>query len=108
MMISGRQAVTHTLTASASRISPSYVCSTADAISAASNKFGSVGGLSEKPNTFAPRWLNHKLAHPPLKPVWPVMRTRRPFQNPLFNRGGSLQSDHTFHGACPDSQSFSS
>src|SRR5438552_16429593 len=47
---------------------------------ATSNKLGCVGGSSEKPCTSAPMLLSQSANHPPLKPVWPVTNTRRPFQ----------------------------
>ena len=49
--------------------------------SACSNRFGWVGGSSAYPVTSAPSAWSQSESQPPLKPVWPVMNTRRPFQN---------------------------
>src|SRR5690606_20112348 len=43
-------------------------------------RFGSVSGVSAKPVTFAPMRASQSAAHPPLKPVCPVRRTRFPLQ----------------------------
>src|SRR5689334_18646688 len=39
---------------------------------------GSVGGGRDSPVTCAPRERSHSASHAPLKPVWPVRRTRLP------------------------------
>ena len=40
-----------------------------------------MGGPGERPLTAAPSDCSHSDSHAPLKPVWPVMRTRRCAQN---------------------------
>ncbi len=45
---------------------------------AAVNKFGSVAGSSAYPRTCAPRLASQSASQPPLKPVCPVRKTRRP------------------------------
>ena len=50
---------------------------------AAVNRFGSVHGSRAYPRTFAPRCASHRANQPPLKPVCPVRKTRRPLQKPL-------------------------
>src|SRR3990167_5149016 len=54
------------------------------AISASENKLGFVLGSNAIPQTSACICCNHKDSHAPLKPVWPVIKTRRFFQNVLF------------------------
>ena len=41
-------------------------------------RFGWVGGGRLTPQTLAPSFLSQSEIQPPLKPVWPVTRTRRP------------------------------
>ena len=46
--------------------------------SASVNRLGCVGGCRLKPVTVAPSSASHSAVQPPLKPVWPVTRTRLP------------------------------
>ena len=50
-------------------------------IFASSNNDGDVDASSAYPLTIAPQEFSHKESHPPLKPVWPVKKTRFPCQN---------------------------
>ena len=44
----------------------------------------SEGGGNEMPWRFAPNEFNQRLSQPPLKPVWPVIKTRRSCQKFLL------------------------
>ena len=57
-----------------------------------------------RPVTSAPSRCSHSDSQAPLKPVWPVSRTRLPRQNSVTAAGHY----HIFHGALPDAQSSSS
>src|SRR5579871_415057 len=56
--------------------------------SACSNRLGCVGGSRANPVTSASSAFSHKESQPPLKPVCPVRKTRRPFQNERFSMVG--------------------
>jgi hypothetical protein len=79
----GLAAFTRRAIASASRISAIWL-SVLPAISASSNSDGPGSGASPAPVTFAPMAVSHSAAQPPLNPVWPVRRTRLPFQKAGF------------------------
>jgi len=74
---SGRNSFMARITASRSRMSPRMSC-TCCSRCMASKWEGLVGTQSAKPQTVAPIWLSHAASQEPLKPVWPVMNTRRP------------------------------
>ena len=77
---SGRARPTAAVTASASRTLAS-VDATSSPTRASSYSDGSVGAGVLSPETSAPSDASHRLSHEPLKPVWPVTRTRLPRQN---------------------------
>ena len=47
-------------------------------ISAAANRFGDVTGASASPATSQPSSFSQVTSQPPVKPVWPVTKTRCP------------------------------
>ena len=81
--------ITVATTALRSRMSPTRDRSLL-AISSRMLRLGSVAGASEKPVTSAPIRVSHAQVHAPLKPVWPVSRTRLPRQKSAFGIGPSL------------------
>src|SRR5947209_7877477 len=81
-------------------MSPS-MCWTRDASCTCSKKLGSVGGGSEKPATSASRERSHSDSHPPLKPVWPVTRTRRPFHSEFLTSISTELPSATAHPGEP-------
>src|SRR5882757_1702084 len=84
MTTSGRDRSRALLSAEKSLTSPAIELQV-EATPACSNKFGWVGASSAYPVTLAPRELSHSTIQPPLKPVWPVTNTFRPFQNERFS-----------------------
>src|SRR4051794_41032858 len=56
-----------------------------------SKRFGVVGGASEYPVTEAPIDWSQRVSHEPLKPVWPVTRTRL-FRQKLFEIVSKIHS----------------
>src|SRR5271170_5519930 len=61
---------------------------------ACSKRFGWVGGSSEYPITSASSAFNQSESQLPLKPVCPVRKTRRPFQNERFSMIGLGPADY--------------
>src|SRR4051812_43356358 len=66
-------------------------------------RFGSVGGASANPVRSAPRDCSHSESQLPLKPVCPVMNTRRPRQKARSRSpGGGEPSAIRYAVALPD------
>src|SRR3989442_9688333 len=80
MTTSGQHSAIADLSRGKSRMS-AQMERTAPATSACSNRLGWVGGSSAYPVTLAPSASSHSESQLPLKPVWPVRNTWRPFQN---------------------------
>src|SRR4051812_15345930 len=80
MTTSGRTSLIAAWSRGKSRTS-AYMERTSDPTSACINRLGLVGGSSAYPVTFAPSASSHSDSQLPLKPVCPVTKTRRPFQN---------------------------
>src|SRR3954447_23371053 len=78
MWMTTSASLTAAATASLSRTS-ARVSGTSSFASAYSD--GSVGTAAARPRTSAPMRCSHSVNQAPLKPVWPVTRTLRPFQN---------------------------
>src|SRR5450830_1416659 len=76
---SGRAWAMAWLSASRSRMSPKRDCMPW-ATEPTSNKLTGVPGGRAKPQTSAPMACSHRLSQLPLKPVWPVKKTRLPRQ----------------------------
>src|SRR5215831_2927891 len=88
MITSGRLSARADLSRGKSRTS-ARIERTARPTSACSNKFGCVGASRAYPLTLAPRVSSHSDSQLPLKPVWPVTKTLRPFQNERLGTNAS-------------------